>query len=421
MTILILGGGGREHALAWKIKQSPRVDKIYISPGNAGTEDLGENIDLQTHSDIINFSKINKIDLVVVGPDKLLAEGIVDKLSSAGLKVFGPAKRAAEIEWSKAFAKKLMSDAGIPTAEFKAFTNFELAEEYLKSLNRYPVVLKASGLALGKGVIVADNFEDASHALTSLMIDKAYGDAGKEVVIEEYLNGKEISIHAFCDGEEAILFPAAQDHKRIFDNDEGPNTGGMGTITPVPWVTKSQLVEIKERIVVPVLKQLLKMDRKFSGVLYPGIMMTDIGPKVLEFNARFGDPETQSYMRILKSDLVDIMMSCIEGKLSETKVEWEDKSSCCVVIVSKGYPDESEKGQKISGLETATKGKDVVVFHAATKKDNNGVATNGGRVLGVSAAGNNLKEALSKAYRAMQFIKFPGMQYRQDIGNKSIS
>lgn len=356
--------------------------------------------------------------MVVVGPDTYLAEGITDRLKERNIPVFGPTKLAAEIEWSKSFAKQLMREEGIPTARFGTFTNFDDALGYLKT-QEFPVVVKASGLALGKGVIIAEDFSGAEDALRKLMREGVHGDAGSEVVVEEYLHGREISIHAFCDGETAVLFPASQDHKRIFDNDKGPNTGGMGTIAPVPWVTEKDLLEIKEKIVLPTLHALKKRGRTFRGVLFPGVMMTTEGPKVIEFNARFGDPETQSYMQILDSDLVDILTACIHGELNKINIQWSKKFACCVVCVSEGYPGSYQKGKHIVGLEGVEK-KRALVFHAGTKVMNDTTVTDGGRVLGVAAVGDSLPKALSKVYSALESVSFEGMYFRKDIGQKSL-
>ncbi len=418
MKVLLIGSGGREHALGWKLKQSPKVEKIYFAPGNAGTAMLGENvnIDVLDIKSLLNFAKQNKIDLTVVGPDDPLANGIVNAFQKEKFKIFGPTKEAAQIEWSKAFAKKLMKEENIPTASFETFTDFQEAKKYALS-QKLPLVVKASGLALGKGVIIGQTKEEIVQALENIMIKKIFGNAGDRVVIEEYLSGKEISIHAFCDGKNAVLFPTAQDHKPIFDGNRGPNTGGMGTIAPVPWADSALIEQIKKTIIIPVLNGLKKRGQEFKGVLYPGLMITKDGPKVLEFNARFGDPETQSYMRLLKSDLVEIFMACVEGRLSKLEIEWENKSTCCIVLASQGYPGKYQKGEVIYGLDSI-KDPSIQVFHAGTALRNNKVITNGGRVLGVTATGSDLPEALKKAYQAVgdHGIHFTGMQYRTDIG-----
>lgn len=416
MNILVIGSGGREHTLVWKLKQSPKVKKVFAVPGNPGTAKLGENIliDILDHQAVIKCVQQNQIDLVIVGPDDALASGIVNSLQDAGIKVFGPTKEAAEIEWSKSFAKDLLERLNIPTAKSKTFTDIGEAEEYIRS-HEYPLVIKASGLASGKGVVIAQTWEEAEQALGEMMTQKAFGAAGETVVIEEFLQGEEISIHAFCDGKTSVMFPSAQDHKRIFDNDKGPNTGGMGTVAPVPGVSKEILDQIEQEVVIPILQGLKNMGRPFKGVLFPGIMLTKEGPKVLEFNARFGDPETQSYMRILKTDLVDILLACIEGKLSSIQIEWEPKSACCVVLASEGYPGKYPKGLPITGIAEAEKIDDVIVFHAGTKSEGEQVVTNGGRVLGISATGNTLEEARQQAYKAAKLVEFEGKQFRKDI------
>lgn len=418
LNILIIGNGGREHALTWKLKQSPKVKNIFVAPGNGGTSQIATNLPLLTIEEIISWIKENPIDLVVVGPDNYLAEGIVDELERLNISVFGPTKAAAEIEWSKAFAKEFMKREAIPTARYELFTDLDKAREYVRT-GSFPVVIKASGLALGKGVIIANNLQEAESCLDEIMKDKIFGEAGNEVIIEEYLKGIEISTHAFCDGDNAIMFPSSQDHKRIFEQDEGPNTGGMGTIAPVPGITNEQLEEIKEKVVLPSLRGLKKLGRPFNGILFPGIMLTESGPKVIEFNARFGDPETQSYMRILETDLVDILFSCIEGNLDKQKVDWSDKSACCIVLASGGYPANYNKGKTITGLENLNN-EDVVIFHAGTKTQESTAVTNGGRVLGVTAIDTSIRGSLAKAYKAIESISFEGMQFRKDIGAKSI-
>lgn len=417
MDILITGSGGREHALAWKLKQSPKVKNVFVAPGNAGTALIAQNVPATTTEEIITWLKNNAVELVIVGPDSHLADGIVDKLEKLGIAVFGPTKAAAEIEWSKAFAKKFMKDEGIPTAAYEIFNDIEKAKTYLEA-KTFPLVIKASGLAFGKGVVIAGSRLEAEAALDEMMGSKIFGEAGSEVVIEEFLQGKEISIHAFCDGEQAVLFPPAQDHKRIFAGDQGPNTGGMGSVAPVPFVTPLQMKEIEEQVIIPTIKALKKIGRPFKGILFPGIMFTKSGPKVIEFNARFGDPETQTYMRILGTDLVEILLACIQGTLKSVDVEWSKESACCVVCASAGYPGEYYKGKVIEGLDSLQN--DVVVFHAGTINNGGNVLTNGGRVLGVTATGSELKASLEKTYGAIKSISFEGMQYRKDIGLKCL-
>lgn len=416
MKVLIIGAGGREHALAWKIKQSPKVKELYVAPGNAGTSKISVNLDLRSSEEIINWLRENSVDLVVVGPDDYLAGGIVDEVNNLGIKVFGPTKTASQIEWSKVFAKKFMQEENIPTAYYKVFTDAQAAQKYIRN-QKLPLVIKASGLALGKGVIIAETHEEADKAIADAITKNIFGEAGKEIVIEEYLDGVEISVHAFCDGENVVMFPPSQDRKRIYKNDRGPNTGGMGTIAPLPNISKEQLEEIKTKIVIPTIQGLKKIDRTFIGVLFPGIMLTSNGPKVIEFNARFGDPETQSYIRILETDLVDIMLACIDGNLDKQEVVWSNKSACCIVLASGGYPGSYEKGKEVKGLNGDLSA-EIEIFHAGTKTYNEKVFTNGGRVLGVTSVGANLKEALGDAYKTVNQISFEGMQYRKDIGHK---
>lgn len=422
MNVLLLGGGGREHAIAWKLIQSPKLNKLFISPGNAGTAKISQNIklNLNDHKEIIAWCKNNRIDLVIIGPDNLLAEGIVDSLTKVGILVFGPTKTAAQIEWSKSFAKSFMKKEEIPTAKFKVFRNVDKAKKYVLK-QKFPLVIKANGLALGKGVFITKNYEEAIRIVKDILENKLFGKAGNEIIIEEYLEGLEISIHAFSDGKSFVLFPSAQDHKRIYDNDRGPNTGGMGTIAPVPWVMDRLMKEIENKIVKPTLDGLSKRGRKFMGVLYPGIIVTVDGPKVLEFNARFGDPETQSYMRLLKTDLLDILLACTKGKLKNMKIEWKNESACCIVIASGGYPGKYKAGIEIEGLSKIEKVGGIVIFHAGTMQKVNKIFTNRGRVLGVTATGKDLKKAIQVAYRGIKKIKFKGMQFRKDIGRKLVS
>lgn len=418
-SVLIIGSGGREHALGWKLGKSPKVGKIYFSPGNAGTAEIGENIAISALdiNALLDFATKNKIDLTVVGPDDALALGIVDAFREKGFTIFGPTRKAAELEWSKAFAKQFMQEEGIPTASYAAFTDVRKAKAYLKKQST-PIVIKASGLALGKGVIIAKTHKEAEKTIEEIMVKKIFGDAGREIIIEEFLEGKEISIHAICDGTNVSIFPTSRDHKRLRDENKGPNTGGMGTIAPLPNITKKELEKITQNIVLPVINGMKKRGKAFTGILYPGLMMTKNGPKVLEFNARFGDPETQSYMRLLKTDLYDILVSAASGKLSDIAIEWENKSACCIVVASGGYPGAYKKGEIIHGIKEAEKDKDIVVFHAGTINCNNEICTNGGRVLGITATGKTLELALTKAYNVIgeKGVHFKGMQYRKDIG-----
>lgn len=420
INILIIGSGGREHALAWKIAKSSRINKLYAAPGNGGTRGIAENIPIEAMDikELARFAEKNFVDLTVVGPDNPLALGAVDMFQSRGLRIFGPTRAAARIESSKAFAKHFMRDSNIPTAQFRIFRKYRNALEYVQK-HGAPIVIKASGLALGKGVYVCKTLFQAENALTEIMIERAHKQAGNEVVIEEFLDGQEISIHAFCDGKTSVLLPAAQDHKPIFDDDRGRNTGGMGTIMPVPWVSSQVLQDVDMKIVRPTLQALAKKGSPFSGCLYPGLKITKEGPKVLEYNARFGDPETQSYMRLLKTDLLDVLDACVDGRLNKLKIEWNSGFAVCVVLASHGYPGKYENGIPILGIKEAEKIQGIVVFHAGTMYDGE-FRTSGGRVLGVTATGGTLQDALSKAYEAISYIKFKGMQFRKDIGAKAL-
>lgn len=420
-NVLIIGSGGREHALAWKLAQSPRIGKLFVAPGNGGTRKIAENvaIDSTDIDGLVEFAAKNDIGLTVVGPDYPLALGVVDAFQARGLRIFGPVRAAAEIESSKAFSKNLMREAGIPTAHFGVFSEYEKALAYVRERGA-PIVVKASGLALGKGVYVCKSLTEAEAALAEIMLEHAHKDAGNEVVIEEFLDGQEISIHAFCDGKTAVLLPPAQDHKPIGDGDTGKNTGGMGTIAPVSWVSAEVIQNIEEHIVRPTLQVLSERGRQFKGLLYPGLKMTTSGPKVLEFNARFGDPETQSYMRLLKTDLLDILDACVDGTLANLAVEWHGGFAACVVIASGGYPDEYKKGLPLRGVADVEHVPGVVVFHAGTTFDGE-LKTSGGRVLGITATGDTLRDALDRAYEAAKLIEFEGKQYRSDIGAKALA
>lgn len=419
IDVLLVGGGGREHALAWKITQSPRLRRLYIAPGNPGTRSLGENLPIAADDihGIADFAKERGIGLVVVGPENPLARGIADVCKAKGLKIFGPTRSAAQIESSKAFAKKLMSEAGIPTAEFRVFSDISEARSYVRERD-LPIVIKASGLALGKGVYICKNFAEAQDALKLIMSDRTYGDAGKEVVVEEFLEGEEISVHALSDGKDFLLFPPSQDHKKLGEKDTGPNTAGMGTVAPLN-IGLNTIEQIREHIVRTTLSALQKRGAPFSGLLYPGIMLTRNGPKVLEFNSRFGDPETQVYMRLLKSDILDLLEACAEERISSQTLEWNQGYAANVVLASAGYPGEYKKGFPIRGIEEAEKIEGVVIFHAGTVSDpsiGGELKTSGGRVLGVSAIGRTLTKALERAYEAADRIQFEGKYLRRDIG-----
>lgn len=421
--ILIIGGGGREHAVGWKVKQSPKCGELFFAPGNAGTAEIGTNVAIKANDieSLLDFAKRENIDLTLALPDDPLALGIVDLFQSNGFRIFGPTKSASRLEWSKAYAKEFMHRHNLPTAKFKTFTDKEFNEAvtYVDHHNT-PIVVKASGLALGKGVIICNTKEEAQKAIEDILIKKIFGEGGNEIVIEEFLSGPEISTHAFSDGVSCQVFPTSQDHKRIGEGDTGPNTGGMGTIAPVPFVSESQMAEIKSSIILPTLVNMEHEGTPFAGILYPGLMITKDGPKIIEFNSRFGDPETQSYIRLLDTDILDIFNACIDQKLSSIEIKWKNIFACTVVIASGGYPGDYEKGKVISGIPEAKSDPDIIVFHAGTTIKNGELVTNGGRVLGVTATGTTLKDALKSAYNAVEKISFDGMQYRRDIGQKSI-
>jgi len=417
MNLLIIGSGGREHALAWKLKQSPAVSKIFCAPGNAGTAELGENVPLAADgiSGLVDFAKSRDIGLTVVGPDDSLALGIADAFEAAGLKIFGPRASAARLESSKAFAKDFMRRHGIPTADYREFTEAADARAWCRS-SKYPLVIKADGLALGKGVIIAQNPAEAADAIRQCMEDCVFGEAGRKIVIEEFLEGVECSIHALVDGSSYLLFPDCRDHKRAHDGDLGPNTGGMGTISPSGSLDDGLRALVKSEILDRFVAGLKKDGIEYRGMLFPGLMLTADGPKALEFNCRWGDPETQVLVRRLGSDLLDLLNATVEGTLSRQTPEWRSASAACVILASGGYPGSYEKGKPISGIANADSRPDVVVFHAGTKPVDGSVQTNGGRVLGVTALGSGLAEARSKAYAAADLISFDGMQRRNDIG-----
>ena len=423
LKILIIGaGGGREHAIGWKIAQSRRAGELFFARGNAGTAQIGTNLDVK-ETDIpalLEFSKGEKIGLTLVVSDDPLAAGVVDAFTEAGMRVWGPTKAASELEWSKAYAKDFMKRHNVPTAKYEVFRDFEKAKIYVDK-GKVPIVVKASGLALGKGVTVAQTKDEAIETLRKIFVDKIFGNGGNEVVIEEYLEGIEISIHAISDGKSWKIFPSSQDHKRIFDGDAGPNTGGVGVIAPLPFVDDAMMAQIEREIVAPTIHGMAHEGKMFVGCLYPGIMLTKEGPRVFEFNARLGDPETQTYMRLLETDLLDIIDASIDGKLEDQKIKWSNLFACNIALASGGYPGNYEKEKLISGVEKAEAESDIVVFHAGTKIVRQDLTTNGGRVLGVSALGDSLKEALQKAYKAIEKISFEGMQYRKDIGKKALA
>jgi len=420
MKILVIGSGGREHALLWKLSQSPRVTSLLCAPGNAGTATIATNHSVAATdlSGLVALAKAEKVDLTIVGPDDPLAAGVVDLFQAQGLRVFGPVAAAARLEASKSFAKEFMMRHKIPTAGSATFSDSSAALAHC-STARYPLVVKADGLALGKGVVIAQTREEAEVAVRQSMIERVFGDAGATVVIEEFLTGPECSIHALVDGKGYTLFPDAKDHKRALDGDQGLNTGGMGTISPSRVVDAAMQERIRTEVLDPFVRGLAADNLHFSGMLFPGLMITPNGPKVLEFNCRFGDPETQSLVRRLKSDLLDLIEATIDGTLASVTPEWDDRAAVCIVLASGGYPGAIEKGKEISGIEAASSDPDVVVFHAGTALkdgDEKVVVTNGGRVLGVTALGATLDEARAKAYAAAEKIRFEGKQLRRDIG-----
>jgi phosphoribosylamine--glycine ligase len=416
MKVLVIGGGGREHALVWKIAQSPYVKKIYSAPGNAGISELAECVDIKAEDieKIADFAEKEGIDLTVVGPEAPLVEGIVDEFEKRKLKIFGPNKAAAQIEGSKVFAKNLMKRYGIPTAEYEVFDDYEKALRYVENSN-IPIVVKAEGLAAGKGVVVAKTREEAKNAIKAMMKDGVFGKAGRRIVIEEFLEGREVTVMAFCDGKTAKIMESSRDYKRVFDGDEGPNTGGMGAVSPAYYYTDDVSEYVRKNIIRKTLEAMEKEGAPFKGVLYAGLMLTSKGPKVLEFNCRFGDPETQSVLPRLNTDLVEIIIKVLEGRLSEADIEWSKEKAVCVVLASGGYPGAFKKGKEVTGIEDAEK-EGAVVFHAGTALKDGKVVTAGGRVLGVTALGKTEEEARDNAYRAASKIYFEGMHFRKDIG-----
>jgi phosphoribosylamine--glycine ligase len=414
MTVLVVGGGGREHALVWKLAQSPRVDRLLCAPGNAGTAALAENFPVKTNdlAGIVALAQREKVGLVVVGPDDPLAAGLVDRLQAAGIRAFGPTASAARFEASKSFAKDFMRRHGIPTAASETFTDFESACAYARGQN-YPLVIKADGLALGKGVTIAEDFPAAERALRDALVEKVFGTAGSTVVIEEFLSGRECSVHALVDDKSWLLFPDARDHKRAFDGDRGPNTGGMGTLSPSGRVDEALRARIEKEILVPFVRGLKQDGIDFRGMLFPGLMLTADGPKVLEFNARFGDPETQVLLPRLQSDLVDLLEATIDGRLDSACPEWDPRAACCVVMASGGYPGEYKTGVPVGGLDDCG----GLVFHAGTAREGDRVLTSGGRVLGVAALGETAADAIRSAYHAVRRIRFDNAAWRTDIGS----
>ena len=417
MKVLIVGGGGREHAIAVKCSESSRVDKLYAAPGNAGIAEVAECVDISVMDAerLVKFAKENEIDLTIIGPDDPLVAGVADAFTEAGLRVFGPAKNAAIIEGSKAFSKDLMKKYNIPSAAYEVFDNAEAALSYLDTA-KMPIVLKADGLALGKGVLICNNLEEAKAGVKTLMLDKQFGKAGDKIVIEEFMTGREVSVLCFCDGTNIKPMTSAQDHKRAKDGDKGLNTGGMGTFSPSPFYTEDIDKLCMEKIYKPTMAAMKSEGRDFKGILFCGLMLTEDGPKVLEYNARFGDPEAQVVLPRMRNDIIDVMEACIDGRLDEIELDFEDNAAVCVILASDGYPEHYEKGFEITGLE-AFKDKDgYYVFHAGTKSEDDKVLTNGGRVLGVTAKGEDLFKARANAYEAVKWINFDNKYMRNDIG-----
>ena len=421
MKVLLIGSGGREHALAWKMKKSPLLAKLYCAPGNAGIASGAEcvNIKADDIAGLLQFAKEKKIDLTVVGPEAPLTAGIVDKFEAAGLKIFGPSQAAAELEGSKVFSKEFMLRWNIPTATFMAFDNPQDASAFLKHA-QFPLVVKADGLAAGKGVVICNTLAEGLAAVDQMMGEKIFAQAGDRVVIEDCLQGEEVSILAVCDGEHYLILDSSQDHKRIFDDDLGPNTGGMGAYSPAPLVTETLRRKIEARVIEPTVRGMAHEGVPFKGVLYAGLMITPQGPQVLEYNVRFGDPEAQAVLPRLENDILEVMLASCDGRLDHIQLKWDKRSCVCVVVSSGGYPGKYESGYEIKGLSTAAEKNDTFVFHAGTKKDGAKIVTAGGRVLGVVSLGDGIKDAIKKVYTAVDKITFDHCFFRRDIGAKAI-
>jgi phosphoribosylamine--glycine ligase len=421
MRVLVVGSGGREHTLVWKLSSSPLVDKLFAAPGNAGMAELAECVDIKVEdlSQLADFAERNSVDLTVVGPELPLTLGIVDEFERRGLKILGPTRAAAEIEGSKVFAKQFMKKYHIPTASFKIFDKPEEAAEFVKS-SEMPLVIKADGLAAGKGVVIVEDASSAISTIQKMMVDKVFGEAGSRILVEDFLTGEEVTMLAFTDGENVSPMLSSQDHKKIFDGDRGPNTGGMGAYAPTTIVDDKLAKRIYEEILESTVAGLKREGRIFKGILYAGLMLTDLGPKVMEFNCRFGDPETQVILPLLKSDLAEIFLSIADGELSLQDVEWDDNFAVCVVLASAGYPGKYERDKDISGLNRVKQMQDVLIFHAGTKRHGGRIFSNGGRVLGVTAKDKSMEKAIKKAYSAVDKLIFEGMQYRKDIGYRAI-
>jgi phosphoribosylamine---glycine ligase len=421
MKVLVVGGGGREHCLAWKIRQSPKVTQLFCAPGNAGIEQVAVCVNIPPHDidELVGFVVKEKIDLTVVGPELPLTLGIVDAFEQAGLRIFGPRKDAARLEGSKAFSKELMKQYGIPTAFFSTFTDTDNARRYIQEVGA-PIVVKADGLCGGKGVLVCQTVEEALDAVNLIMINESFGDAGRKVVVEECLRGEEASILVFTDGERILPMPSSQDHKPVLDGDKGPNTGGMGAYSPAPVVTEALEEQILERIIRPTVRAMAQEGHPYRGVLYAGLMIEEDRAKVLEFNCRFGDPEAQPLLMRLKSDIVPVLEAVADGDLRGVELEWDPRAAVCVVMAAKGYPRNYKKGLEILGLEKAAEVPHTVVFHAGTQRAGKTILTDGGRVLGVTSAGDTIAEAIDLAYSAVEKIHWEGVHYRKDIGMKAL-
>lgn len=419
MKVLVIGSGGREHALLWKLSQSPSVTDVYVVPGNDGMSDVASLIPIKGNEDIIDFARLMQVDLTVAGPETVLTEGLADEFEKRGMAFFGPSKAAARIEGSKGFAKALMKKYGIPTAAYETFDDEEKAIAYLKANDTYPIVIKADGLASGKGVIIAQSEEEAIDTVKDMLEGHTFSGAGRSVVIEEFMEGEEASMLCFCDGTNVVPMISAQDHKRIFDFDKGPNTGGMGAYAPAPVMTKEMCEEVNVRILRPIVAAMKKEGYPFKGCLYAGLMITSEGPKVVEFNCRFGDPETEAVLPLFDGDLARVMLDCVHGTLSDEAVVWKKACAVDVVLASEGYPASHSSGEVISGIEDAKKA-GCLVFHAGTVKKNGEYVVNGGRVLNVVALADTLAEAKTKAYEGVSCISWRGMQYRHDIADKGL-
>jgi phosphoribosylamine--glycine ligase len=424
MKVLIVGNGGREHALAWKIRQSPLVSELYCAPGNAGIAEVADCVPIDSSSivEVADFAQTIHADLTVVGPELPMVLGIGDEFVRRGLNIFSPSRGAAEIEGSKAFAREFMTRRNVPSPRYEVCSTLDEAQDFIaRKPFGFPCVVKADGLAAGKGTMLVKDAAEAKAAVTEMMADKKFGSAGAKLVMEEFLEGEEVSFLVLSDGARVVPLASVQDHKRAHDGDHGPNTGGMGTVSPTTNISLDGHKRIMQEIVLPTIAGLAEEGRRFQGVLFAGLMITESGPKVLEFNARFGDPETQVIMARMRSDIVPILQQCASGTLGDTRIEWAKEPAVCVVLASKGYPDTPETGKVISGLDALKEWSDVVVYHAATKSEDGAVKTVGGRVLGVTALGANLESAIARAYEAIDRVKFDGMLYRRDIGARALA